>query len=206
MSLAKIEFYFDFLSPYSYLAYRIARRHFKNENFELILKPVSLPQIISLSGNSPPAQLKVRAKYFKMDLERSAEFFGIFDENGKEMILPEKFPFDTRNDLYNLVKLIEEQEEDSEDVDSFIMSTWTRIFHKGDTSAGPEPLEKAKWKAVVMRNTEEALKLGAFGVPFWRITDKKNNSQIFFGSDRFHHMAKFLGIDPEPFIKMKSKL
>lgn len=199
---AKIEFYFDFLSPYSYLAYRIASKHF-GKDYLFILKPVSLPHIISLSGNSPPAGLQVRGEFLKKDLQRSAEFYGIVDEDGAAMVVPKQFPFDTRNDLYSLAMLIEE---DSEDVDMFIMSTWTRIFHKGDISVGPEPSDKARWKAAVMKNTQDALKLGAYGVPFWRITDDHGRSEVFFGSDRFHHIAKFLGIDPIRFLELDSKL
>lgn len=195
--MTEIEFYFDFLSPYSYLAYRLARVHFKY--FKIKLKPVSLPHIIALSGNVPPASLKVRGDFLIKDLNRSAEFYGLMDGGGFKV--PEQFPFDTRNYLYELVKMIEEGEGEGkeEEIDKFMIETWTKIFHKGDTGNGPEPFNKSHCKSLILKNTEEALKLGAFGVPFWRIKNDKGEIETFFGSDRFHHMAKFIGIDPLPF-------
>lgn len=190
--MTEIEFYFDFLSPYSYLAYRIARVHFKY--YKLILKPVSLPHIITSSGNIPPASLEARRNYFKMDLQRSAEFYGL-EENFK---VPARFPFDTRNYLYELVKMIEEGTKSSKEIDEFVMKTWIKIFHEGDIETGPEPANKSHCKYLLMKNTEEALKLGAYGVPFWRIKNDKGQVETFFGSDRFHHIAKFIGIDPAP--------
>ena len=191
-----IEFYFDFLSPYSYLAFRIARVHFKNYKF--IFKPVSLPHIINLSGNVPPASLKVRGEYLVKDLQRSAEYYGIERETGRFKV-PEIFPFDTRNYLYELVEMIDEGHKSAEEIDDFVMKTWIKIFHKGDISVGPEPLNKSNLKVLLLKNTEEALKHGAFGVPFWRVINEKDEIETFFGSDRFHHMAKFIGIDPLPF-------
>ena len=47
MNMMKIDFYFDFLSPYSYLAYRIARDHFPSP--QSILIP-ALPHIIAKLG------------------------------------------------------------------------------------------------------------------------------------------------------------
>ena len=194
--MTEIEFYFDFLSPYSYLAYRLARVHFKK--FNLILKPISLPHIINLSGNVPPASLKVRGKFLLKDLKRSAEFYGLNQEHG-DFKVPDKFPFDTRNHLYELVKMIEEEGRTFEEIDKFVMSVWIKIFHKGEIGVGPELPNKSHWKNLILENTEKALQLGAFGVPFWRITNDEGEIETFFGSDRFHHMAKFIRIDPLPF-------
>ena len=193
--MTEIEFYFDFLSPYSYLAYRLARIHFKN--YKLTLKPVSLPHIINLSGNVPPASLKVRGDYLKKDLLRSADFYNLVEKG--DFKVPEMFPFDTRNHLYELIKMIEEGKKSAEEIDEFIMEIWTKIFHKGEIGVGPELPNKSHWKSLLLKNTEEALKLGAFGVPFWRIKNDKIEMETFFGSDRFHHMAKFIGIDPLQF-------
>lgn len=195
--MTEIEFYFDFLSPYSYLAYRIARVHFKG--FRLILKPVSLPHIISSSGNIPPASLKVRGEFLKKDLQRSAEYYNLNDEK-ESFKVPETFPFDTRNYLYALIKIIEEGAGKNEkEIDEFVMQTWYKIFHEGDLRSGPKQENQSHWKSLLLENTEEALKLGSFGVPFWRVKNDQGQLETFFGSDRFNHMAKFIGIDPIPF-------
>ncbi len=106
-----IEFYFDFLSPYSYLAYRLARSHF---HLKLKLKPVSLPHLIKLSGNIPPASLKPRAAHLIKDLNRSMRVYGFEADDFK---VPERFPFDTRSEMYELIKMIEVEKKSSGQVD-----------------------------------------------------------------------------------------
>ena len=201
----KIDFYFDFLSPYSYLAYRIAREHFPLSAINPI--PVSLPHIIAKSGNIPPANLEARARYLKKDLERSAAFYGL--PSGFKV--PERFPFDTRAELYKLIELIGDENVSKEEIDEFIMKTWQRIFHPNTNNyetitIDPDVIVDAK--KILMKNTDEALKFGVYGVPFWRVTNTATGEiETFFGSDRFHHMASFLGIDPSQFYRYnRSKL
>ena len=199
----QVEFYFDFLSPYSYLAYRQARLHLSH--LKLIPKPISLPQIIFKSQNTPPANLPPRAEYLKKDLKRSAEFYGL--ETGFKV--PETFPFDTRKELYKLIEIMDGCGNEAE-IDEFIMGTWKRIFHqhshpskKQDEYELKDPKNLQKFKLILMKNTKEALDLGAYGVPFWRVTNSKGEIETFFGSDRFHHMALFLGINPLIFYTSK---
>ena len=192
----RIEFYFDFLSPYSYLAYCVARENFFQSNYNFVFKPVSLPHIINKSGNSPPASLPARAEYLSKDLSRSAQFYGV---NGFK--IPKKFPFDTRNRLYELISLIE-ADKNLEELDEFIMNSWNKIFHLNDLDFNMSDgalKQKMSLKAKLTKNTEEALNLGAYGVPFWRIENEHGQVETFFGSDRFHHIAKFLQIDHIPF-------
>ncbi|KAL1835377.1 hypothetical protein VTK73DRAFT_5695 [Phialemonium thermophilum] len=42
--------------------------------------------------------------------------------------------------------------------------------------------------------TDEALRRGAFGCPWFWVTDATGHAEAFFGSDRFHFMYKFLGL------------
>lgn len=191
-----IEFYFDFLSPYSYLAYRLARSHY---NLKLKLKPVSLPQLIKLSGNIPPASLKPRAAYLIKDLTRSMKLYGLDNDSFK---IPEQFPFDTRSEMYQLIKMIEIEKKSEKEINEFVMKTWKRIFHKGQYGDESPPIkfeetEREQLKSLLLRNTREALNLDAYGVPFWRIENSYGEEETFFGSDRFHHIIDFLKRNPQ---------
>jgi 2-hydroxychromene-2-carboxylate isomerase len=42
--------------------------------------------------------------------------------------------------------------------------------------------------------TKEALDKGAFGAPWFWVTNDVGASEPFFGSDRFHFIYKFLGL------------
>lgn len=200
MTETEIDFYFDFLSPYSYLAYTIVRRHLLNdEKIKFNLKPVSLPHIIFKSGNLPPGNLKVRAEYLKNDLKRSSEFYGL-----KPFKMPSTFPFDTRPLTYFLLKL-QAENESAIKIDEFVMQTWEKLFHEGnlDDCDHYRSQYENNYKDELMKNTHEALELGAYGVPFWRIKNHLGEIETFFGSDRFNHLAKFIGRDPIPFYQSK---
>jgi len=56
--------------------------------------------------------------------------------------------------------------------------------------------------------TDEAIEEGAFGAPTLILTKSDGCKEMFFGSDRFHHIALSLGEDPAlPYqLLMKSKL
>lgn len=41
--------------------------------------------------------------------------------------------------------------------------------------------------------TSEALNDGAFGAPWWKITNSKGETEVFFGSDRWDHVFEFIG-------------
>ena len=202
MTGIEIDFYFDFLSPYSYLAYTIARTHLLNDkNIKFNLKPVSLPHLISKSGNTPPGNLKVRAEYSIKDLKRSANFYNL-----KPFKMPPTFPFDTRPLLYSLLNLQGENKSSAKEIDEFVMRTWEKLFHEGNLEDCVEKeFDADKNKRELMQNTREALELGAYGVPFWRIKNDSGAVETFFGSDRFNHLAKFIGKDPLPFYQ-SSKL
>jgi glutathione S-transferase kappa 1 len=211
----EVTLYFDFLSPYSYLAYLLAKKTFSPPffNVKFILKPVSLPHIIAESGNVPPASLPARARHLSKDLERSAHFYNL-----PPFKFPPQFPFDTRKPLLKLVQLLA-TETDSSLIDSFIRTTWKKIFNEGsledctmnsNTKINDENRfntkindenhfnskidDENRFKQILKENTDEALKLGAFGVPFWLVKRSRDNCNIetFFGSDRFHHIENFL--------------
>lgn len=53
----------------------------------------------------------------------------------------------------------------------------------------------AEYKDVLRRTTEEAVGRGAFGAPwFWVTNAATGRSEPFFGSDRWHHVYEFLGL------------
>jgi len=64
-------------------------------------------------------------------------------------------------------------------------------------------------KAQLTKNTEHAWKdLGAFGAPWFWVSDGRGKSEPFFGSDRWGYIWEFLGL-PFEHVKLlttKSKL
>lgn len=212
-----IIFYFDFLSPYSYLAFRILHEQLlplwrKEIPVRLTLRPASLAHIIARSGNVPPGALPARRQHLLRDIQRTVHLHSLHPFH-----MPSVFPFDSKPALLALLQLLAEEREEREErreeqCRKFMTAVWTRIFQHGDTSflheADPTQLlrtlltvdtpvscDVSVLRTQLKQNTQEALDAGAFGVPFWIVECGDGNdkrTETFFGSDRFHHMARFI--------------
>ena len=64
-----IEFYFDFISPYAFLAYKRLKSLNKNKTINIIYKPILLGGLHKLGGITPPAFNERKLKNMKNDCE-----------------------------------------------------------------------------------------------------------------------------------------
>ncbi|WP_119066688.1 2-hydroxychromene-2-carboxylate isomerase [Rubrobacter indicoceani] len=84
-----LDFYYDLVSPYSYLAYRETVRVCEKNGAELALHPVLLGAVHKLSGNHAPIETPAKGRYQMRDIRRWAGRFGL------AMDFPRPFPFRT---------------------------------------------------------------------------------------------------------------
>src|SRR4051794_36207600 len=86
-----IEFYFDFSSPYSYIASEwveaLAARHGRTVHWHAVL----LGAIFQAAELRSPVSYPIKRDYALLDFERSARFAGV------PLRMPEKFPIATQN-------------------------------------------------------------------------------------------------------------
>ncbi len=68
-----VEFYFDFISPYSYLAYKRLKLLDSNNNINIIYRPILLGGLHKLGGITPPAFNERKMKNMKNDCELVAK-------------------------------------------------------------------------------------------------------------------------------------
>ncbi len=87
MSGAPITFYFDFSSPYGYLASERIDGIAAEFGRAVAWRPVLLGVIFKTTGQSPLVSQTLRGPYHKRDMERSARKHGI------KFALPDPFPF-----------------------------------------------------------------------------------------------------------------
>ena len=83
-----------------------------------------------------------------------------------------------------------------------LLSTFSRVETEDilENSLSPEN------KATLLKTTREAMEKGAFGAPFIVATKSDSGeSNVFWGSDRWEHIYKFLGLDYKP-LELVSKL
>lgn len=82
-----ILFYFDFSSPFAYLAANKINDVAKLYNREVDWRPTLLGAVFKLNGNKPLLEQPLKGEYARRDLARCARLMGL------PMEMPESFPF-----------------------------------------------------------------------------------------------------------------
>jgi 2-hydroxychromene-2-carboxylate isomerase len=72
-----IEFYFDFSSPYGYMASTQIDPLAEKYGRTVTWKPILLGAVFKVSGSKPLVDLPMKGDYFVRDFERSAGFYGV---------------------------------------------------------------------------------------------------------------------------------
>ena len=75
----KIDFYFDFMSPYAYLAHHRLRDIVVKHDIDMVYHPVDLQKIKLAAGNNGPSNRSIppKIKHLTEDLQRWARLYGI---------------------------------------------------------------------------------------------------------------------------------
>lgn len=194
-----VEFFFDFISPYAYLAWKrlpaICARH----NAELRLKPVLFAGLLGHWGHLGPAEIPPKREWLFKDVLRFAAKHQI------EFSLPKFHPFNPLTALRLALPEVSGAQQET-----VVAAIWEAGWGRGGDLGAPEELrgaldragldgasllEKTKEPAVkeaLRKNTEEAIRRGVFGVPTMMVGE-----ELFWGSDRLDDLSLFLeGKDP----------
>jgi len=82
-----IDFYFDFSSPYGYLAAQSIDAIGEKHGREVVWKPILLGILFKTTGQRPLADIPLKGTYMMRDLERSARRLKL------PFVMPDAFPF-----------------------------------------------------------------------------------------------------------------
>ncbi|KAL6908851.1 thioredoxin-like protein [Trichoderma evansii] len=220
---AKIECFLDLASYFSYIAFTdLAQNRDKlaANGVEIEINPVLLGGINHLSGNKPPWTNEVKAKYLQFDSRRAADRVGLFNIQGPPDLMAVSHTISPLRALH-YIKANYPQATFLAAFESLLMAFWTppnvnlipeenlRAVLQGATEkpgkSGSKKLfteeevekimqSRGTMKDTLLATTKRAVDLGAFGAPWLWVTNAKGVSEPFFGSDRFHHIYKFLDI------------
>jgi 2-hydroxychromene-2-carboxylate isomerase len=180
------EFYFDFASPYSYLAHKKIRRLEKENSIKIKYKPILLGGLLNLAGIKANADIPVKGKYMIKDCKLWAE---------KDKI---EFKFNTYFPIYslNLMRCVLISEKDGNSY-SFINKIYDAIWKEDINLNDIKNIEKLinalhinsvdflmkanspEVKSELKKNTDHAFEKGIFGAPSFLV-----NNKIFWGQDR----------------------
>lgn len=187
--MKKVNFYFDFISPYTYLA--STQLAALSTEYGVIFEwlPVNLPKLMKQAGNVSPVSIKSKAIYSLRDLKRWAAYLDV----PFKLIRPGSF--DSRPALRIAGAL------QGEDRSVFCMAVFEALWSGSVDPTRDDWLvtlfEKARlpkaWLALASGDleqyTEKALKAGVFGVPTF-ILHGKGRPEMFFGIDHMDFLAR----------------
>ena len=193
---APIDFYFDFSSPYGYLAAHRIDRIAESHGREARWRPFLLGVVFAITGQSPLISQPMRGAYALRDFSRSARALGI------PFTMPEPFPVLTLAAGRAFYWL---QDRDPALAKRFAKSVYRRIFGEGgDIATAPAIVSIAEAcgadggelaaalaeKAVKERlkaETQAAIDHGVFGSPFVIV-----DGEPFWGADRLDQVDHWL--------------
>jgi len=180
------EFYFDFISPYSFLAHKEIIKIEKRDSIKIKYKPILLGGLHNLHGIKAPAFIPAKARHMIRDCKLVAE------KNNISFKFNSYFPIKSLN-LMRGVLVAEEDNFKSYYIDSIYNAIWQdglnlndeNIFQKILKNLNINPktfllrLASSSIKDSLKKKTSEAYEKGIFGAPSFVI-----NNKIFWGQDR----------------------
>ena len=187
-----LEFYFDFISPYSFLAHKQMRKIENNEGVKVIYKPVLLGGLHNLHGIKAPAFIPAKAKHMVRDCKLIAE------KNNIRFKFNSYFPIRSLN-LMRGVLVAEEDNIKKYYIDNIFNTIWQDGLNMNDTIVIQKILQNLNVnpktfslrttssliKDLLRKKTNEAYEKGVFGAPTFLV-----NNKIFWGQDRIEFALK----------------
>jgi 2-hydroxychromene-2-carboxylate isomerase len=201
MAPRSIDFWFDFSSPYSYIASEwieaTAARHGRTVRWHAILLGVTF----AAAELKSPVAHPIKREYSLRDFERSARFHGV------PCRMPEKFPLPTQNAARIFWWLRETRGADA-------ASRWAHhglraYFARGvdlsdaaalralaqefgiDAAQAEAVWNDPAWKARLKAECDAAIAAGVFGAPFFLV-----DGEPFWGNDRRPQIERWLEKGP----------
>ncbi len=185
-----VEFFFDYGSPFSYLADTQLPDLLSRTGAQIIYKPMLLGAVFKATGNASPVSIPAKGKYMGSDLALWAARYRV------PMKMNPFFPINTIRVMRGAVV--------AQSAGCFpayhsamFRAMWAEGVNLGDpnivkdmfTRLGmdPEGVEREDVKDRLRANTDEAIARGAFGAPTFFVGDA-----MFWGNDRMDFVAAAL--------------
>ncbi len=183
-----IDFYFDFISPYSYLAYKKLKMLNTQNYIKVIYKPILLGGLHNLGGITAPAFNERKMKNMKNDCELVAK------KNNIEFKWNEKFPINSLKLMRGYLTINNELRKKffdlcfdfywKDNIDLSNIDNLEIILKKCtiDKDIFFNDINNQKIKDELKELTNNAFKNDVFGAPTFIV-----NNKIFWGQDRLDY-------------------
>jgi len=191
-----IDFYFEFSSPYGYIASRLVDEFGERVGRQITWRPMLLGPVWKITGQAPLVEIPMKGDYSRRDFARSARLHQVPYRH------PGKFPIGTVAALRTFYWV---GDRDPAQARTFAKAAYTAYFADGrDISAAPTVVEIAKecgvdgaalataledpaLKERAKREVETAIAAGVFGSPYFVV-----DQEPFWGVDRMPMMEQWI--------------
>ena len=201
MTAKSLEFFFDFGSPTTYLAYTQLPRIAAECGATLVYRPMLLGGVFKATGNTSPVTVPAKGRWMGQDIALWARRYGVpFSFNPH-------FPINTLTLMRGAAGLqLRQPEAFCPYVEAVFQAMWVKPRNLGDSAEiaallAPLParlgltaegfsalVADPEVKARLVANTEEAVARGVFGAPTCFV-----GNAMFFGQDRLDFVREALG-------------
>ncbi len=191
-----VDFYFDFGSPATFLAYTQIGKIAERTGAEINWKPMLLGGVFKATGNASPVLIPAKGRWMRRDLSRWAKHYGT------EIRYPAGFPLNTLPLMRGAIGYLREDEAQFHKYVSMIFhAIWHNevdvrdqdrfgallVEHGFDPGAFLMMIADQEVKDDLMKRTEEAVENGIFGAPSFMI-----DGVLHFGQDRLDWVERAL--------------
>ena len=190
--MATLEFFYDFVSPYSYLASTRVEEVARRTGATLRWRPFLLGGVFKATGNRSPIETVAKGRHMWTDLERWSRRLGV------PLRRPQTFPVSS---LLALRAALAADKKGA--LVPYTHAVFRAYWAEGRDVASPAVLTAIvneagldgaalvalapEHKAALAANTEEAVARGAFGAPTFFVGD-----EMFIGNDRLDFVEEAL--------------
>ncbi len=191
-----VDFYYDFVSSASYLAYKRLPKMVRDAGGKIHWKPIFLGGVFKAVGNVSPVNIAAKGQWMFADMKRTA------DKHGIEFSVNPSFPLNT---IMAMRGAIAAERLGPEVLDPYMATMFDGAWANGDDLASPEVMMELMEKSglpaneianmvqdqaikdELKKNTQEAVERGAFGAPTFYV-----NGEMHWGQDRLDEVMTAL--------------
>jgi len=190
-ALREVRLHFDVVSPYSWIALMQAERFAAEHHVRWIVRPVVYAALLEATGLVGPVEVPAKRRYTFLDVQRAAQRAGL------RLLGPPAHPFRSIEALRTICLFAEDPGSvtlaariadaawgEGRSLNDPAVLTEVVASAGYDAEALAERIADERIKTRLRENTNEALRLGVFGVPTFVL-----DGEPFWGHDRMEHLA-----------------
>jgi 2-hydroxychromene-2-carboxylate isomerase len=191
----QLEFFFDYGSPFSYLANIQLPGFAKRNDAAVLYRPILLGAVLKATGNSSPMTVPAKARYFAEELRRWAARYGVAFRLNPHPFIGNTLPLMRGAVAAHKLGVFSAYH------DTIYRAVWAEGLDLGDKAVLSDVLQRSgvnfaeliaasesqDVKDSLRRHTEDAVARGVFGAPTFFV-----GNEMFWGNDRFDFVEEAL--------------